>query len=735
MSDKVDKKAGEIEEQKTASYRWLNDSFYPIWEQVFQSYQCRRDPEVDPNDVQPREGQRIYDYAERLLPAGKIDLSRTSIGMPDTWALVNRMTARITAQLPNLKFRASDEDRADRISRRLMHQWDRGGVQRSQKKHVRQAALFGWSVRAWSWWENSYERTRRVDPMASDQETNALINEQYGDDINEIIRGSNDIQAMLSDPEFSQMAWALISAELLAKHARGGLLPVKYQYTKYVGPRADFLFVGDCFPEPNFPSLQESNWFIVERRRKREWLEDFRKWAKENGHNDLVNGINKLFSEKPKGSAKTIHGKETQKLRQGMFRMLERSDTLESSTEREVDAEWVITERHTPGDRTKLSMSCEGVFLGEMQYPYELEGRIAFSDLVLIDSLLDGIGDSHARIINPLQRLHDRQVCARHDLIYNIERPLVATSSQRLYENPEMLERHGGFRLVKVDDMGEIQVLGEQAAIAAAAAGLQDESGIMRQIQMATGESNMSMQANVDPQQARTATGARLMAYNQDVLSKDQIAMFNESLREDAWMMYLLNRSEMAEPAEFDGAPYIRDYRSDTPTPQREPLTVTPEDFQIDGEIDVEVGSTLADDDEAKIAFAQTIWSICSSAPQLFNMNTARDRVLKSLGEGARLAEWAAPPPEPIPPEKPRANITVSFKSENWPDEVQKAILSEANIMPPPPQPEQPQEGPPGGQPGMSPFGGMPDLAAGTGEVGPDAAYAAAKGQLSPEAA
>jgi hypothetical protein len=183
--------------------------------------------------------------------------------------------------------------------------------------------------------------------------------------------------------------------------------------------------------------------------------------------------------------------------------------------------------------------------------------------------------------------------------------------------------------------------------------------------------------------------------------------MFNLALRDDATTMYELNRSEMTEPVEFDGAPYIRNQNASQPTPQQDFIQVSPEDFQIDGEIDVEIGSTLADDDDSRVTKAQTTWSIASSSPNLFNMHTVRDETLRALGYGHRLHEFAAPPQDPPPPEKPRANVTVSFKAgEDIPPEAKEALLKQANLLPPEKEASPESEG----QPGMAPFGPMPDL-------------------------
>jgi len=654
-----------------------------------------------------------------------IDPSRSSIGMPDTWSLVRRTVARITAQLPTLKFRANDPDRANRVSRRLMHQWDRAGIQRLQKKHATQAVLFGWSVRPWYWADETFRRTRRVDPF--NPESADAIQEQYADEIAQIIAADENLQDALTSGK-GEEALQEVFAALLAKKGKGALLPIKYDYTAYAGPKADFLLNADCFPEPNFQSIQTSNWFIVERRRNREWLENLQKWAKREGHNKVVKGVNKLFADKPNGSQK-IAGEPG--LRSSMFAAVGKAADDFMAGDRKGEAMWLITERHVPGRKSKLAYVCEGISLGEIEYPYELDGKIPFTELVLIDSLTDGIGDSASRVIRGLQLMHDRQNMLRHDLAAGVMQPLYWTTDQDLYDNPEMLERKGGFRLVKVETPNALGSFNEGAAMSAVAVGMQDESGILRQIQMATGESNMSMQANVDPQQARTATGARIMAYNQDVLSRDLVDMFNQSsLRADADMMYLLNRSEMEDSVEFDAAPYNRDYSSEQAAPQEQVIEVSPEDFQIDGEIDVEIGSTLADDDDSKIARAQTLWSTAASMPNKFNMDAARDYVLKTLGEGARLQEWAAPPPPPEGPPPPKSNVNVSFKAEELDEEQRKMVLEQVGLKPPDPPP--PPEGP--GQPGMSPTSAVPDLSLDASQVPSDGAYAASRGKLPVEA-
>jgi hypothetical protein len=676
--------AAEIIERKTRSLDWLKDNFYPEWEGVFKAYKCVRDPELDQD--------------------GKPDPDATSVGLPMTFSHIRRNVARATAQIPNLKFRSKDPDIGQLISHTLMYQWDRGGIQRQQKRHMTQTLMFGISVRAWYWGVDEFTRSKRVDPLnpAIDPATLQQIADMYGVPTK-----------YLTHPEVG----ALVRAKLLARAGRGGLLPIKYPYTAYAGPKCDFLFLGDCYFQPNFQSLQSSQWFIVERRRDINWIKAVVKRFPE-----FAPGFEALLRDYPNGTPRPIGTKDARGLRE---RMMSAVGIVDNSINSEQDTrEWTITEQHVPGPNASLSYVGEqNVWLGKIEYPYDLNGQIAFSELVLMDDLLSGIGDSTARIIQGLQQLHDRQTNTRMGLVYNLLRPLIGTTNQELLENPALIKRLAGMRLVKMRGPGDMWVQGEQAAMASAAAGLQDESAIMRLYQLASGESNMSMNAQVDPQQARTATGARLMAYNQDVLTKDLIDMFNEtSIKADAEMMFLLNRSELADAVEFDASRYSRNYSSGMDLLKANWTKAEPIHFQEDGEITAEVGSTLADDDEARVSKAMSLWQAALTRPDLINCQKARDEMLIAMGKGKELAQWAAPPPPPPPPPEIRASVTFAAKWEMLSQQERDEVMQKAGVQ------VQVEGAPPPGGPGP---GAMPPVPGGSSD-GPlvgASAFAAARGR------
>ena len=640
--DKDKLKASDVASMKTSSREWMTDNFYSDWAEVYKSYKCERDPEKDPNDPT------------------KEDPTQSSIGMPDTWSLVRRKVARITAQGPNLRYRTEDKEVSRRIGWKLMYDWDRGGVQRIQKRHVAQALMFGWSVRPWSWDVVEFQRTKRVDPFAENfsPEDRELVEEQYRDDLTKYRMGGREEEDSYVD--------------LIGEKGRGSnppLLPVKYKFKKYEGPKTDFLFVGDCFPEPNFQTIQTSGFFIVQRWRDQYWMERVGK-----RYPDLKQGFDKLLTDHPNGTNPESSDTVNNQLRRDMLSAIGRTtqdvtDEVSSSRQRRT-SKWLITECHYPGPDSKIAYIAEdSIWIGEIPYPYELEGKIAFSELVLIDDLLTGIGDSDARIIRGLQHLHDRQVMARTDLVYALLRPFMSTSSQELWDNPDMVKRGKGFRLLPPELGPEpLKVIGEQAAMASAINSMREDQALQQYIQQASGESNSTLMANIDPQQGRTATGARLLAYNQDLLTKDMNDAFAQTgLRDDAELMYLLNRSELSEPVSFDSTPYSRDYSMQAEeAPGERVVMVSPLDFQHDGEVSPEVGSTLADDDQSKVEKAQYLFEVSNSRPDVFNVRKSAEELLIAHGKGKELKEWMMPPPPPPPdtppPQPPRLNIAFSLK-------------------------------------------------------------------------
>ncbi len=623
----------------------MRDAYWPEWEQVVKNYKCIVDVRKDSD--------------------GKEDPDKTHIGMPDTFALVNRRTARITAQMPNVGFIADerDEEIEKSVSHKVMSDWDNGRIQRQQKPHVRQAELLGWSVRSW-WWEVAeHERRKGIDvsrPLTPPELD--LIAKTYEVD-----------PAMLSGQQAPVVLKALVEAK-----GKRGLLDVRYLYKSYEGPRSEVLFSGDCYPEPFFGSIQQSNWFIVELRRNKEWLVKIGK-----RYPELQAGIEELLGKYPKGTpaSGTASGDDGYSLRDQLRNMMGKPTTSGNySTANSGTQLWNILARWIPGAKPTVAYVSESIFLGEIPSPYDLDGKIPFTDLILLDDILGGVGDSVSRITMGLQEMHNIETNRRFDLYRHITHPMLGTTDLALYDNPQVLRREA-FRLIHMrQGPGSLWPINDQAAVAAMTASMSEEAAIQRMFQMAGGDSNMSMSANVDPSQMRTATGAKILQANSDVLTKDMVDMLHEtSVKNDVEMIYLFNRSEMSDAVPIDAAKYQRNYDQNFDARKAGWIQSEPRHFQVDGKLTVELGSTMADDDEGKVVTATNLFQMLQGNP-FVNQETLTKDLLIAHGKGPKLAEYMQQqqPPPPVL----KGTVTMQFDAEKTDEATKRAVLAAAGIAP-----------------------------------------------------
>lgn len=687
-------RVAEVIEHRKRSHAWMRDSFYQQWISAYQAYICECEPRTDPN-------------------TGRADPDRITVASPNTWAGVNRDVARVTAQPPNLHYRANNKTIGELISLKLMYDWDRGRIQIQQPRHVRQAAIFGWSVRSWSWERSVMWRSKRVSidqELQSAQQGQGLglaaIADFYSQEIQAIAPGFDPLEAIFS-PE--------VRAMLVARRGRGGLVPVKYRYVAYDGPRADYLFVGDCFPEPNFQSLRGSKWFIVERRRSKGYLLNLARVMP-----DLQAGVEALIAQYPSGSPKRNSGNgNSLSLRFELESVA--GIAMEQVSAGDQDGDYTITEEHRPGaggeTPTITLIGEDSVHIGTSPYPYDLDGNIAFTECRLIDNLLHGVGDSAPRIMRGLQSMHSTLMSRRWEAYDFALRPLFGTTDKGFYDNPERLKRMDGYRVMHMTQgPNSVWVQDTNGLLGAAQASQAEDGNLARAVQMITGDSNMSMMAGVDPQASRTATGARIVQSNLDALTRSKIEVFTQaSLVEDAWMLYRLNRSELTEAAEIETGSYARGPIEGRAV-KDEWARVEPLMFQEDGQIVVESGSTLADDDDARMERATALYGALKGHPDIDQRRLAMD-LLIAHGKGSRISDYMV---KQLPPGEgnaapARTSISVAAKLSELPPIAQEAILAGHGILPKPEQPQGP--GGPPQDPGADQMMQPPQM---EGPIGPD---------------
>lgn len=710
--------AGMDKFSRSRDYMYKN--YYPEWQEVYRQYLCVAESRKDQNDMQRARAQSLdgrwalFGPDERLIAGGgEDDNPAASIVVPDIWALTRRKVARLTGNIPNLRHRSQDAERMMRVSRCLMYQYEHMDRKLEEKKHLTQAQLFGWSVKSWYWERNEFLRTVRVDPTKPmEPEIKAAVMRQYG----QLIESQLMPQAMMDlgiDPQMvsmigqrasqgdpqAAMAMETISGQLeshalmllVGKVGQGKRIRVQYPKLGYVGPKYDTLLLCDVFPLPGFVSLQQSGWFAVTRRRDLGWFKRL-KLGYEGDEAFRADQVDEMLKRMPHGGHWDFgpRGGNDGGLRRQFEDVSNRGLGNERTITRdETDAFWNVLEIHYTGDNCGVEYIAEGAYwFGKLDYPFALENnKIPFTELKFVVNLLDGVGESGARIISPITRLHGEQASMRHELVGNLIRPLVTTTDKKLMDNPGRLKRGLGMRLVQVEDHGDLQVHNESAAQGAAMTGIQNEGTIVSHIQAATGENNMSTAANADPAQNKTATGATITQAQLDILTKEELEMYQIGQKADITMMRELNASELNDDITFDAAPYSRDQESGGQSPEEQRIarlgpqivTVTPEDFHSDGDIEPEVGSTLADDDDTNVNRALQLFGTALQSNGLFNLETARERLLVAFGEGKRIQQWMPPPAPPPPPPEMRISASISVKLETLRPEYQEAIL--AKIM------------------------------------------------------
>ena len=666
MPLKPDEIVQQVVERRNRSHDWMSNNFYGQWEEVYRNYKCEKLP-----------------YLDEVTK--EVDQERHAICLPDTLIALRRWVARASAQIPQIGYRGEDREVSRGVSRKLMYDWDKGGMQMTWRRNLTQTGMFGWSVMGFHWAVDEFMRRRKVD-----------IERPRPGDMEELIQ-QHKIE-MIPGPG----GGVPNPLQMMALKAKYGsrMIPIERMYRSFIGAKGHFVFIGDCFPEPEFMLLQDSNWFIVERRRNKEFLNRIAM-----AYPDTRNGIKALYDKYPTGNP---HGpssspaSKTTSFRDRLRAAINRTSTYTANMQRPTQdsaPEWNITEMHTPGRFGKLTLIAEdSVLIGEFSYPFDLDGKIAFAETTYIPDILSGIGDSTPRLIRTLADKHNVMFENRLNLADKVTRPLLTTTSKRIYENPDLIKRGKGLRLVLVDGPNDIGYPQEQAALAAMQAGMAEDGMLQREIQKATGESNLSMMSGVDPAQARTATGARIMQSNMDVLSKSDLqAVADSGIRNAVEIMFLMNASELADTVRFDPTEYDQRWaeKSDQLWMEAQPYH-----FQGEGSLYVEAGSTLADDDEANNSRAMNLWMMANQRPDVINVRTAAERVIESFGERNRMDKWIMPEPPPPQPEPPKKTISVSVKLEDLPPQVQQQLL-EQNFQVQSEGQQPPQGMPPGGAPPM----------------------------------
>jgi len=666
-------------EQRKASLRYFNDNYYSEFAEIYRNLNGRTKP-LKKYDA--KSGEWVD------------DTDRTNVCVPDHFVMQRRGTARLTRNPPNLRVRGGPDTpqgqiNRDKVSAKLMFNWDRSEAQKAFKQVVSISYGLGWGVGKVYYDEvPTIRRLRRLSTTLQPGDFDNLANSN-DPKIAALVTHFGD---RLKDPTpFDENELSQIVA------AMGNEASLNVPNFRYKGPVLDGVFVGDLFPEPGFRSLNESAYVVENSMRDKEWL---KYWLKQKSINPVTGEEKPVFDVDAcdkvmeKAGNRTYIDTQEMTLRRHLRDAIDIADPITAGKPvRAPKKRFMIDERHAIVDGHLCTdfVGEESEYLGRLWYPWDTYGRYQYCEMVMIPDWLGGIGMSTLRVTRFLLMLRNQRFNQTTDFINNKLLPLLKMrggADQTAYD----LVRTGWARQILVDNMADMEF--QQDPLFPAEA-WQDQVQIQQQMQQADPSTIDFAPGTSDvATPGKFATTARLAAKSADNVTADtleNIGMFVRDVVElELWMEQQAMNEDAKVPREYFqriNAPSIREdfNRTDavsirTQGAQARVINVSPMDIQEDYEILPEEGSTLSADDEFRVAGLQQLFAIGERHPDIVNLRAVVTKLAEAT-PGVSPEDIILPPPPPQPPVPPvKMNISVSVKWEELPADVQASILQHEGL-------------------------------------------------------
>lgn len=686
----MDKRVDDTLGRKKASRDWMRANFWPEIEEVFRFYKARTEPIIDP-------------------VTNKEDTTRTNICMPDYWTIGRKKGARLSARPPTLDVRAKTPVVSQLLSAYSRLQWDKAGEQKHQKRHSLQAQLFGLSIKQhwydevavlWPFRRRPQEVLGKFGVFEHEEGKFRLATEEENE--KKQSRPFSDLDEVMQADTLASVGPELVAPERI---------------TKYSGPVSGFVFFGDFYPEPEFETVDSSAWIITEDNKDLEWLAYFakRKFVDpDTGEERPVldkKAVVELAEQDPwqmkdRGSEDELK----ERLRAVIYKSRPEFDVKLIPGKR-----FLITTEHTfrKGWPWIRWIGNEKIFLGEMPYPWDLQGRYAFSTLTPIPDLLTGVGDSSPRILRHMMRLNNVSVAQAVDLVTNVAKVLLRKRPGA--DLPAEILDRGLYRVIECEK-ADLEPLLQGVGTEAMGAVLQNISMIFRKMQL--GEpalTDFGEQSQAAPESQKRVGIAMLQNRVSESLSQDELEQLSESLARETTIKLLMKQQTMNQPEEVEQQWFNMDRLKEAMNEAgaapgameelqaRHPAFLRgislaaggdlnfPKKFvmdqleiQEDFEVYPELGSTLALDDVMKKQEAVEIYTLASGNPLIWNVRAAA-RLLATTFKGARAEDLILPEPPPDQPKgpEPKVNIGLSIKWAELDETTKAEILQNMGLQPP----------------------------------------------------
>jgi hypothetical protein len=672
----------DVIEQRKSSLRYFNENWYSEWAEIYRNLNARTKPL-----------RRFNAHSGEW----EDDKDRTNVCTPDHFVMQRRGVARLTRNPPNLRVRGgpdSPEGQAnrDKVSAKLMFNWDRSNAQRSFKEIVSICYGLGWGMGKVLY--DEVPVTRRLRKLAAQLQPSDFDNLANANDpkIAGLVQHFGD---RLKDPTpFDDAEHAQITA------AMGDEASLNQTTIRYKGPVLDGVYIGDMFGEPGFKTANESAYWIENSMRDKEWLQY---WMKQTSINPMTGESRSVLDPKAaqkildRAGNRTYIDTQEMTLRRHMRDSIDIADPITAGKPvRAPKKRFMIDERHTivNGHLCIDFVGEESVYGGRLWYPWETYGRYQYCEMVMIPDWLGGIGMSTLRVTRFLQMLINQRQNQTTDFVNNKLLPLLKHrrgDDQTQYD----LVRTGWARIVDVDHMTDLEF--QQDPVFPTEA-WNDRASLQQAMQAADPSTVDFAPGTGDVATAgKFATTARLQAKSADSVTADtldNIGMFIRDVVEiSLWMDQQAMDEEQQVPVEYFqriNAPSIQDQVKEgteidalsirTKGAQAREISVNPMDIQADYEILPEQGSTLAADDEFRIAGLQQMFALGERHPDIFNLRVL-GKMIAQATPGINAEDVILPPPPPQPAAPPaKMNISLSIKFSELPPDVQAALLEKEGL-------------------------------------------------------
>jgi len=253
MPPKVDLQ--DVLDRRNESRRYMQINYWDEWEEVYRSSKCLTKKIM----VTAKDGSQIEDP------------TRTNVCMPETSLIKRRKTARLTANMPEIRYtsQSGNAEVEQKLTAWAYQQFDRSGEVQHHRRVVSSGVTFGMGIGKLYW--DTIEVERKFFKAFISNGKAASVNRAglmglQGAPQDEIDGAVQQQGQDLSGDEISQA---------IAKFGQVAAVPQRLK--RYEGPCSKNVFIGDFFIEPGCLSVNESAWAVENYWESELWLKKMAK--------------------------------------------------------------------------------------------------------------------------------------------------------------------------------------------------------------------------------------------------------------------------------------------------------------------------------------------------------------------------------------------------------------------------------------------------------------------------